>query len=188
MRRFLIALSFIVPAVASAQAAQSPAVDRALLEQRVKVAMVRVLREQVGLNETQIAHVQDVSRRIEEQRQALNRTEQQARTALREEVLVGDTTRNTVIAQLIDQIITAQEQKTGLLAIEQKELSTFMTPMQRAKVFGMEDIIRRRVNDMLRQALTADSTARPVKPANNKNPIGYRRHQPKGTGVVVAPV
>ena len=169
MRRVFLAFAVLVPSIASAQVATSPAVDRAQLEQRVKVQMVRVLREQVGLNESQIAHVQDLSRRVEEQRQSLNRLEQQARVALREEVLLADTSRNTVVAQLIDQILKAQDQKTELLATEQKELATFMTPMQRAKVFGIEDLIRRRVNEMLRQGMPADSTARPIKPARNRS-------------------
>ena len=174
MRRLFLAIAALVPTIVSAQVATSPAVDRAQLEQRVKVQMVRVLRDQVGLNESQIAHVQDLSRRIEEQRQSLNRLEQQARVALREEVLLADTSRNAVVAQLIDQILKAQDQKTELLATEQKELATFMTPMQRAKVFGIEDLIRRRVNEMLRQGVTADSTARPIKPARNR-PLSRRR-------------
>lgn len=175
MRRIFFAVAAValfVPSLVSAQTATSPAVDRAQLEQRVKVQMVRVLRDQVGLNEAQIAHVQDISRRIEEQRLSLNRLEQQARTSLREEVLLADTSRNGVVAQLIDQILKAQDQKTALLATEQKEFATFMTPMQRAKVFGIEDLIRRRVNEMLRQGMTADSAARPVKPI--RNPVFVR--------------
>ena len=183
MRRFFLAISFILPALASAQSATSPAVDRAQLEQRVKVQMVRVLREQVGLNEAQIAHVQDISRRIEEQRQSLNRLEQQARISLREEVLLADTSRNPIVAQLIDQMLNAQSRKGELLATEQKELATFMSPMQRAKVFGIEDLIRRRVNEMLRQGMTADSTARPVKPI--RNPGALRRRPLTDSGALV---
>ena len=179
MRRYFLAISFILPALASAQSATSPAVDRAQLEQRVKVQMVRVLREQVGLNEAQITRVQDLSRRIEEQRLLLNRLEQQARTSLREEGLLADTSRNAVVAQLIDQILKAHDQKAELLATEQKELATFMAPMQRAKVFGLEDLIRRRVIDMLRQGATADSAARPVKPI--RNPTLLRRRPAAGS-------
>jgi hypothetical protein len=173
MRRFSLVLALFIPSVVSAQVATSPAVDRAQLEQRVKVQLVRVLREQVGLNEAQIAHVQELSRHIEAQRQGFNHIEQQARTSLREEVLLADTSRNAVVAQLIDQLIKAQDQKTELLAVEQKELATFMTPMQRAKVFGIEDLIRRRVTDMLRQGAAGDSAARPVKPI--RNPAQLRR-------------
>jgi aminopeptidase N len=176
MRRILLTLAFAVPSRTSAQIATSPAVDRAQLEQRVKVQMVRVLRDQVGLNEAQITHVQELSQRIEEQRLSLNRLEQQARISLREEVLLADTSRNAVVAQLIDQIIKAQDQKTALLA-------TFMTPMQRAKVFGIEDLIRRRVNEMLRQGMTADSTARPVKPM--RNPTLLRRRPSTRVNAVV---
>jgi hypothetical protein len=183
MRRILLTLAFAVPSRTSAQIATSPAVDRAQLEQRVKVQMVRVLRDQVGLNEAQITHVQELSQRIEEQRLSLNRLEQQARISLREEVLLADTSRNAVVAQLIDQIIKAQDQKTALLATEQKELATFMTPMQRAKVFGIEDLIRRRVNEMLRQGMTADSTARPVKPM--RNPTLLRRRPSTRVNAVV---
>jgi Spy/CpxP family protein refolding chaperone len=139
MRRFIRVIAFVVPSLAAAQTATSPAVDRAQLE-----------------------------RRIEEQRQSLNRLEQQARISLREEVLLADTSRNPVVAQLIDQMLKAQNQKADLLATEQKELATFMTPMQRAKVFGIEDLIRRRVNDMLRQGATADSASRPIKPIRNQ--------------------
>jgi hypothetical protein len=165
MRRAFMAafLSIVViPAALSAQPQNPQQARRQQLEQAVQQRLLRLMKEQVGLTDAQITRVQEVNRRIELQRATLLIEERQARQALRDEVTLGDSTRNPVIAQLMDRMFKAISQRMTLNQQEQAELAQFMTPMQRAKYYGIKEVIQRRVNQMLQQqAAAGDSTGAP---------------------------
>jgi len=156
IRGLACALMVAAPLVGRGQGPR-PQVDQVALEQEIRTRVTRLLKDQVGLTDAQIARVQDVHSRIEERRKALLMQERQARGALREEVIVGDTSRNGAIAQMLDQLFRAQRERTVLNEEEQKQLSQFITPLQRAKYFALEEGIRRLVMQMMQQA--ADSAA-----------------------------
>jgi hypothetical protein len=77
--------------------------------------------------------------------------ERQVRAGIREELDLADTTRQAQVARLLDQMLVIQRQRLDLIEAEQKELATFMTPQQRARYFGMQEQIRRRVEEMREQ-------------------------------------
>jgi protein CpxP len=141
-------LLFVMPSLASAQNGQ-----RALLEQEIRVRLSRVLKVQVGLTDAQINRIEDVHLRIEERRVALIAEEGRARNELRDELTIGDSSHNAVIAQVLDQLFKAQRERNLLNEEEQKQLAQFLTPMQRAKYFAVEETIRRRVNQMMRDSV-----------------------------------
>ncbi|HVT38457.1 MAG TPA: Spy/CpxP family protein refolding chaperone [Gemmatimonadaceae bacterium] len=130
-------------------------IDLVALDQEVRTRITRLLKDQVGLTESQIARVQDIHAKIEERRKAFNLQERQARTGLFQEVIVGDTSRNAAIGQLMDQLLKAQRERLLLNEEEQKQLSQFLTPMQRAKYFALEENLRRIVRQMMEAADSA---------------------------------
>jgi periplasmic protein CpxP/Spy len=154
-RGFARVLLVALPVVAGAQP-QRPGIDQVALDQEVRTRITRLLKDQVGLTDAQVARVQDIHVKIDERRKAADTQERQARTALYQEVSLGDTSRNTVIGQVMDQLFRAQRERALLNEDEQKQLSQFMTPLQRAKYFALEENLRRLVRQMM---LTADSTA-----------------------------
>lgn len=151
------ALAVAAPVVVPVAAIQAQPVrgDRPLgpaqrdsLEQRVRMRMEQVLKTQLGLSDEQLRQLRATNTRIEQRRRALFQQEREVRVQLRDAMRVQDTTRNAEISGLLDRMIAVQRQRVELLDDEQKELATFLTPMQRARYFGMEEQIRRRVTEM----------------------------------------
>ena len=80
---------------------------------------------------------------------SLNRDERQARQALRAEVLAGDSANQSKVAEICwIELLRIQRQRLDLTENEQKEMSGFMTPTQRAMYFGIQDDLRRRMEEI----------------------------------------
>ena len=121
------------------------------------ISMIKIVSVSRALTDAQIARVQELHARIDERRRALLMQERQARGALREEVTLGDSSRNGIIAQFMDQLFKSQRERLLLTEEEQKQLAQFLTPLQRAKYFALEESVRRLLSQMMQQA--ADSAA-----------------------------
>jgi len=141
-----------------------PPPPRDSLEAMVRQRMAQVVRTQLGLNDDQMRRLQTTNRRYERQRIALVEQEREVRLGLRDEIESGDTTRSAQVAALLDRMMAIQRQRLALLEEEQKELATFLTPVQRARYFGMEAQIRRRVMEMREQGMRrgTDGGRRPI--------------------------
>lgn len=122
--------------------------QRDSLEARVRARMAQVLRTQVGLNDEQIRRLQGVNRQFEAQRRSLFEQERRTRIELRAAMEIGDSTQQERIGSLLDRTVALQRQRIDLIEAEQKELATFLTPLQRARLYGMEEQIRRRTEEM----------------------------------------
>jgi Spy/CpxP family protein refolding chaperone len=105
----------------------------------------------LNLNDSQMQQLGEVNTRFERDRMMLLRDERRARQALRAEVLAGDSANETRVAGLLDQLLAIQRRRLDLTEREQRELSTFMTPTQRAKYFGIQDELRQRLEAMRQQ-------------------------------------
>lgn len=140
-------------AVASAQEPGPPppllqGAERDSLEARVRQRMAEVVRRQLGLNNEQMSKLGATNRRFDVQRRELLTRERDVRMDLRDEMESGDTTRQAQVARLLDQMLVVQRQRFEQLEAEQRELGTFLTPIQRAKYYAMEEQVRRRVMEM----------------------------------------
>ena len=133
--------------LATAQDAREGDARRDSLEARVRARMALMLRTQVGLDDEQIRRLQATNRRFEGQRRELFNQERRVRAELRS-ALASDSARDARIAPLLDRTIQLQRQRLDLLEAEQKELATFLTPTQRARLYGMEEQMRRRMQEM----------------------------------------
>lgn len=148
-----LATAAAIPAALAAQEPGPPPMDRDSLEARVRERMTEMVKRQVGLNDDQMRRLGATNRRFEGQRRELVMREREVRIGLRDEMESGDTTRQAQVSRLLDQMLMLQRQRLDLLEAEQKELATFMTPMQRARYFGIEEQIRRRVLEMREQGM-----------------------------------
>lgn len=147
MLRSLLLLGFATTLV-SAQGEPRNDARRDSLEARVRARMASMLREQVGLNDEQIRRLQQTNRRFEGQRRQLFDQERQVRGELRSALESRDSSQDARVAPLLDRTIQLQRQRLDLLEAEQKELATFLTPTQRARLYGMEEQMRRRMQEM----------------------------------------
>ena len=149
-RKMIMAMLGLLLAAAplAAQGAPADSARRDSLEARVRARMAQVLRSEVGLNDDQIRRLQATNRRFEGQRRELFEQERRVRIELRAAIELGDSAQNARVGPLLDRTIQLQRQRLDLLEAEQKELATFLTPIQRAKLYGIEEQMRRRMQEM----------------------------------------
>jgi hypothetical protein len=131
--------------------------DRQALRVQVRQAFAGVVRKQLNLNASQMQTLQQTDRKYEQQRGAVLRQEREARMSLK--ATMEDSTGHPdqdKIAQYLDQLVRGQRQRAELLEAEQKELSTFLSPLQRAQYFSLKERLARKLLE-----LQADSTGGP---------------------------
>ena len=121
------------------------------LERQFRERLAEVVKRRLNLSDPQMQQLGRVNDRFERDRMLLLREERRARQALRAEVLAGDSADQPKVAGLIDQLLTIQRRRLDLTESEQRELSGFMTPTQRAKYFAIQDELRQRLENIRRQ-------------------------------------
>jgi hypothetical protein len=155
-----------LPAEAACQAQRAGPDDRAAAQSRLRERFARLLRERVGLSDDQLRQLAPISQSFEARRQAVFGEERAARQALRRELSVA-TPNQEGVARAIDQLLSLQRRRLDLAVEEQRELATFMTPVQRARYLALQDLLRRRAEEMRRRR-------------GNGPPRGGRRGLPRG--------
>lgn len=168
-RRILVialTVAALAAAPAGAQQAQQPAggrqgaaQDRVALERQVRARIHRMMRENLGLDEQQLARLDASLRTFEGRRMALLREERRARMALRGAMggeiagrgaasagSAGATAAapdDARIAAALDSLVAIQRRRIDLIEEEQRHLATFLTPLQRARYFALQENLRR---------------------------------------------
>ena len=70
------------------------------------------------------------------------------RRGLRDEVLRGDSASSTKIDQFLTDQFKIDRERVDLTEAEQRELGKFLTPVQRAKYLGVQEQIRREMDQL----------------------------------------
>jgi Spy/CpxP family protein refolding chaperone len=176
--RVLLTLAAVASLAASTIGAQqappgAPPVDpqRDSMETRVRVRMMQMLKTQLNLTDDQVRRLGATNRRFEGQRREMFEQERRVRFDLRQALSEGGDT--TQVASLLDRMLTLQRERVSMMEAEQRELATFLTPVQRARLVGLEEQIRRRMTEM-----REDRSA----PARQMGPGGRRPDGPPPTG------
>ena len=147
-------LGATMPAVAHAQGAPQPpgaAPARAQLEQQLRQRLWRIAKTRIGLTDDQMTKLEQSAARYDVRRRELNLKEREQRVLLRTELAAGERADQDRVAGAMDLLQQLQRQRLDLQADEQKDLSGFMTPVQRAKYAALQEQIRRRVAALQRQ-------------------------------------
>ena len=135
-------------ALRAAQQPDSQGSYRAALEGMVRERIGQMVRRQLGLDDAQVQNLQATNARFADRRRTLMEQERDIRMSLRDEMSSGDSSRQKQVGDLMDRMVRAQRQRIDLLEEEQRELGSFLTPMQRATYFGMEEQLRNRLDQM----------------------------------------
>ena len=130
------------------------------LQQQIRRSLWRVTKQRLGFSDEQMLRLERTSQRYDQQRRALAQQERAQRVALRTEMLADTAANQAAIAEALDQIHAAQVRRVALQGEEQKELATFMTPLQRATFTTLQEQVRRRLQELARAR--ADSGAVPM--------------------------
>ena len=129
-------------------AARGLGANRAGLEMQVRQKLARRARIELGLGQDQMVKLADVDRRIGQQQRELGRRENQTRRSLRDALLEAPTAdQDRRVGDLHEQLMQLQRQRFDLMAAEQKELGGFMTNVQRVRFQGLQENLRRQLQD-----------------------------------------
>lgn len=121
---------------------------RAQLEQQLRQRTGEMVKRRLGLNDDQMAKLQSTNLSFEKQRIALMMRERETRQALRAEIVAGEGANQAKVGQLLDESIQLQRQRLDLLQSEQLELGKFLSPVQRARYFGIQNEMRKRAQEL----------------------------------------
>ena len=150
--------------------------QRAQMERRLEERINAIVRERLALSDEQFAKLREVARRVEDERRALRSEEMTTRFALRRELLAGDKANEGTVAELLDRMPQFERRRLDLMEREQRELAKFLSPTQRAKYIGMQDELRRGMQEVQRRRMDRD-------PSNASGDAGGVRRIPRPPAV-----
>lgn len=122
--------------------------NREQMEQNFRVRLANLLKTQLGLTDEGMRQLSDVNQRFDRQRRDLLRREMMTRRGLRDEVMRGDSASAGKIDQLLTDQFKIERERIDLTEAEQRELGKFLTPVQRAKYLGVQEQIRREMDQL----------------------------------------
>lgn len=122
--------------------------SRAELEARFRERLRKVMKERVGLNDAQVERLAEINTRFEGRRRTLYMAERDVRVALRRELSSDSAASDSKVADLLDRAIKLQRDRLALFEEEQRELQAFMTPIQRARYWGLQEQLRHQMEEM----------------------------------------
>ena len=123
-------------------------VPRESLEARVRSRMTAVVRAQLGLTDEQARRLAATNQRLDGRRRALVNQEREARASLRVQLDRGDSANAAQVSTLLDRMLQLQRSRLELMEEEQRDLATFLTPVQRARFLGLQEQVRQRLEGM----------------------------------------
>ncbi len=145
--------------------------QRDVLERRFKERIDAIVKLRLRLTDEQQVKLREVASRTEESRRLIRREEWMLRTSLRDEMRAGDKANEAKVGDLLEQMPGLERRKLELMETEQRDLAKFLSPTQRARYFGLQDELRRGMQDLQRRRMGMhDST---VAPTDSR---GFRRH------------
>lgn len=123
---------------------------RQMLEKQFRQRSEQIVRQRLNLNDDQVHRLRSVNANIGGQRNALLEQERSVRSDLRDEMAKGSGADQSRVAQLMAQAHDLQGKRFALQQDEQRQLSSFMTPVQVAQYVGLQAQIRQRIREMQR--------------------------------------
>lgn len=123
---------------------------RQRLEQRVRERFEQIVRERLQLTDDQMLKLRQTNQRFGARRRALTEQERGLRSEIRRELQPGVAANQTRVAALTDSLFAIQHQRLDMAQAEQKELATYLSPVQRVRFYGLQEQLRRRL-ELIRQ-------------------------------------
>lgn len=130
--------------------------QRQALEQRLRQRFGEVVRRQLSLTDDQFRRLGETNRRFEGQRRDLVSRERSARGAIRDELGQANGGDETRVGERMQELLAIQRERLALVEAEDRQLAEFLTPQQRARYFGLQEQLRRRVEEMRRRAMLGE--------------------------------
>jgi Spy/CpxP family protein refolding chaperone len=131
--------------------------DGQRMDRRLQERINQTIRQRLALSDEQFDKMREVASRIEEDRRSLRSEEMTTRFAMRQELLAGEKANDKRVSELLDQMARIDRRRLDLPEREQRDLAKFLTATQRARYIGMQEQLRREMQDLQRRRLDRDS-------------------------------
>jgi Spy/CpxP family protein refolding chaperone len=124
-----------------ATAQRAPGLPRGPGENRAAMQQLAVVvQRRLGLTNQQATRLRETTARFATERQQLMQREREMRRALRAATAAGDSAVDQrLVGRQLDSLVALQQRRVALLAEEQREMSTYLTPYQRAQFLAMQE-------------------------------------------------
>lgn len=146
----LVATLAVAPSAVQAQRGDRsgpPPAERQEMERRFRERLAKVVKEQLDLSDEQMRRLADVNQRFDLVRRDLVRREFAVRRELRAELGKAAPSADRV-AELIADQLRVERERLQTIEDEQGDLAKFLTPVQRAKYLGIQEQMRRQVEQL----------------------------------------
>ena len=146
----LVTLSlFVWGTAAHAQSVTAaPQGNRTALEQQFRERTAKLVQQRLGLNDAQLAKLEQSNLKFAPQLRQLAAQERDIRFQLRQEMMAGNSANQQHVSDLLDAAIRMQRQRLGIVESEQKELAGFLTPVQRARYIALQAQFGKRAQEL----------------------------------------
>lgn len=133
------------------------------LRQQVKQAFQARVRQELNLDQPKMRRLNQTEQNFTRQRSEIGQNERQTRQALAT-AMQDSTPDQGKIDGYINQLIQVQRKRADLLEAEQKELSSFLTPMQRAQYLSLNQQLQARMRQLNQASRGAPTAGPPPEP------------------------
>lgn len=118
------------------------------MEQQVRQRFAQVVRQRLQLTDDQMRKLEETNQRYAPRLRDLVQEERSARLGLRDELLAGDRANGRRVDSLATRMLDLQRRRIDLAEEEQRDLSAFLTPVQRVKYLMLQEALRRRLEQV----------------------------------------
>ena len=120
--------------------------ERQALERRFRESLARLVKRELGLSDAQAERLTRVNQQFDGPRRQLVQQEREARHVLRTQLQRGDEADGRRVEGALQELLVVQRRRLELQEREQRALSQFLTPVQRARYLALQENVRRRVD------------------------------------------
>ncbi len=135
--------------------------ERGLMERQLRERLAARVQDELRLTDAQAAKLMATNARIDQQRRPLLQRERTLRAQLRTELERGAAAQDRTVGPLLDGLLVVHRKRMELVESEQKELAQFLTPVQRARYFSLQENWRRQVEHQAEQDRGRTRSRRP---------------------------
>lgn len=143
--------------------------ERDVMERQLRDRLAARVQRELQLSDAQASRLMATNARIDRQRRPLLQRERTLRTQLRAELGRGAAAQDRTVGPLLDGLLEVHRKRLELVETEQRELAQFLTPVQRARYFSLQENWRRQVEHQAEQDRDRMRGRRPGS-GNERNP------------------
>ena len=135
---------------ASAQRGGGAPPPRDELEAELRRGFARAVRQRVGLSEDQMRRLAPITQKYATERARIQLDEREVRMELGRMLRDSVSADSARVEHLLARMLDVQKRRVQLMEQEQKDLATIMSPVQRARFLGLQERLRRQMEERRR--------------------------------------